>query len=247
MKKTCKECGIVFTKPANICQSVWDKRIFCSHSCQCKSHRIEITEKICPQCGNKIKRKKGQSPSSYNRLTFCSARCSAINVMERGENTTFKCGEIHPNFNRGEFTTKHGYVQKLVDGGGYRPEHITIMEEYLGRKLEKGECVHHCDKIKRHNKIDNLELMTFSSHSLLHKCKQLHTKQAVAKAVATRHRKYKNENHPLWKRDVTPERIKTAIESYKTLKMAAESLGICADTLRARIHKHHQLEVQHAQ
>lgn len=52
-----------------------------------------------------------------------------------------------------------------------RDEHILIMEEYLGRPLEKGEIVHHLDENKQNNSIENIELCLLSVHSRYHKLK----------------------------------------------------------------------------
>jgi hypothetical protein len=49
-----------------------------------------------------------------------------------------------------------------------RHMHRVVMEKYLGRKLKKGEIVHHIDGNKHNNDIKNLELMTQSKHASLH-------------------------------------------------------------------------------
>lgn len=70
-------------------------------------------------------------------------------------------------------------------GGGYRycrtepphpkrnsnnlyPLHRVLMENKLGRLLEKGEIVHHKDGDKRNNIIDNLEVLSNVEHAKLH-------------------------------------------------------------------------------
>lgn len=58
----------------------------------------------------------------------------------------------HPN------ATKNGYVL----------EHRIVMENYLGRLLDKNEVVHHKDGNKKNNNIDNLEIMSQKEHASLH-------------------------------------------------------------------------------
>lgn len=50
-----------------------------------------------------------------------------------------------------------GYVMVRV-GGRYRPEHVLVMEEALGRSLLPGETVHHRYGVKCDNRLENLEL-----------------------------------------------------------------------------------------
>lgn len=47
--------------------------------------------------------------------------------------------------------------------------HRHLMELKLGRKLNSDEVVHHINEDIHDNRIENLELMSFSNHSSLHK------------------------------------------------------------------------------
>jgi transcriptional regulator with PAS, ATPase and Fis domain len=123
----------------------------------------------------------------------------------------------------------------LCDKKGHILEHRYVMSEYLGRMLDKFEIVHHCDEDITNNDIDNLELMLKCEHSRLHQSKRKASEET--KALYRKIRKGTNQKnkHPQWKQNVTINSIKKALLNNKTKKQAAKSLGICADTLRARI------------
>jgi hypothetical protein len=61
---------------------------------------------------------------------------------------------------RGWGLDRHGYVilNNGAKGGYKQPEHRAVMEEMLGRKLEKHETVHHKNGIRHDNRPENLEL-----------------------------------------------------------------------------------------
>lgn len=62
----------------------------------------------------------------------------------------------------------YGLEYPYREGYGFIREHIYVMECHLGRKLEKGEIVHHIDGDKRNNNIENLFLTTPAEHNKLH-------------------------------------------------------------------------------
>lgn len=57
----------------------------------------------------------------------------------------------------GSYINKQGYAFVVVDNK-FVPEHRAVMERKLGRKLVKGESVHHKNGKRADNSEDNLEL-----------------------------------------------------------------------------------------
>lgn len=71
-----------------------------------------------------------------------------------------KCtGQEHWRWKGGRNKTTAGYVDISVSGSRIA-EHRAIMETKIGRKLRKGENVHHINGIRDDNRPENLELWT---------------------------------------------------------------------------------------
>lgn len=101
---------------------------------------------------------------------FCSRSCS----------TTFstKILEKHPHYKGGKiirYKKYHKYYYIKVkdhpmtkNKQKYVPEHVLVMEKYLGRYLRLGEIIHHINEDTLDNRIENLEIMTRSKHMKHH-------------------------------------------------------------------------------
>lgn len=59
------------------------------------------------------------------------------------------------------------YKSLRINGIKY-DEHRMIIENYLGRKLNCNEVVHHINGDKSDNRIENLKVMSLSEHTKLH-------------------------------------------------------------------------------
>ena len=71
--------------------------------------------------------------------------------------------------------TSEGYVALAVppdhhlrQAHGYAYEHQLVAEQMLGRRLAKGEVVHHRNGIRTDNRPENLEVTTASEHARHH-------------------------------------------------------------------------------
>ena len=100
--------------------------------------------------------------------------CSNTNIMAKGMcNAHYlrlkRYGRLHSikrPYGSGGFR-KDGY--KIISTkNGRILEHRHILEEHLGRKLNKSEIIHHINKDRTDNNIENMILTTHSSHRSLH-------------------------------------------------------------------------------
>lgn len=67
---------------------------------------------------------------------------------------------------------KVGFDHHLADVRGYAYEHRLVAEEKIGRRLKKGELVHHIDHDKQNNKPENLEIVaSIAEHRFQHRKK----------------------------------------------------------------------------
>jgi hypothetical protein len=108
--------------------------------CQCKCEKIISVERSSLVTGNT------KSCGCYNREV----------KSRRGENSR--------RWKGGRTKTKYGYIKIFnldhpnSDRAGYVLEHVYIMQQHLGRPLEKGEKIHHKNGVRDDNRIENLEL-----------------------------------------------------------------------------------------
>lgn len=75
-------------------------------------------------------------------------------------------GKDHPNWKGGR-RVEQGYVYLYQPGSKHSrgvAEHRLVMENKIGRKLKSSEIVHHINKNRSDNRVENLLLVTNKTH-----------------------------------------------------------------------------------
>lgn len=181
----CPTCGKAFeTKNRS--------QVFCSFMCaRAKGNGIKAKTKSinCPVCGNAFEIRLSDHRVKAGANLYCSKKCADKALMKgeekpcpvcgklfyttRRKTCSVACGNIYKG-QKAEHKTyiENGYVTEFKNGynkKGNVKQHRRIMEEHIGRRLEPDEVVHHINGIKTDNRIENLQLMTRTEHSSLHR------------------------------------------------------------------------------
>lgn len=161
--KSCTECGMGYSKGGQAIAAFLSSK-FCSKACYLKLNwtgeknpRYKPRPLIyCRGCGKSI-----------------TPRTRATNRIDRLEgrkfcNNSCRLGPLNTNWQGGRYKVQKGYIRVAVGDGTSQYEHIVIAERALGRKLKRGEVVHHIDGVKDNNANSNLFICTNEYHRWLH-------------------------------------------------------------------------------
>ena len=151
---------------------------FCSKTCydqdrkryhkeRNKTYKRATIPKICKECGIEF-----QCSNQTNKRFLCSMACQRSYVGRK--NRKFidipSCLENPAR----KLDKNIGYVRIYVpmhpeaNTRGYVYEHRMIAEQMIGRRLVKGEIVHHKNGKRHDNRPENLEVMDKHEHARLH-------------------------------------------------------------------------------
>lgn len=121
--------------------------------------RYPSVKRNCENCG--VDFLAWQSRINIGKGRFCSTRCGRM-------------GSNNPAW-KGGVRMAQGYRHILVpdhphaNGKGYVAEHRLVMEKRLNRYLTPEEVIHHINRVRDDNRIENLQLMANQSeHYALH-------------------------------------------------------------------------------
>ncbi len=172
----CIECGkerwvyMVKGKPKNLhCKKCGSGGNLRTHdNVPRNKSRDRLILRICPDCSRKdwVLRGNGthiNEPASPRCLS-CAARKRKLKHWARGRaKEGLRCGRATVALD------KSSPYWPMANGAGFVAKSRLILAEFLGRCLTSKECVHHINKNILDDRIENLELMTNSSHSAYHK------------------------------------------------------------------------------
>jgi len=114
------------------------------------------------------------------RCFRCSCRLNGarINALDAPRSS----GKEHHFYKQGFTLNGAGYkiitlprthpFRKMADRNGRIREHRLIMAQHLGRFLERWEVVHHKNRNKQDNRLENLELVSKETHALITRMEQ---------------------------------------------------------------------------
>jgi len=129
------------------------------------SYNIPVRKEVTEKSKAKFREKMVGRPSKLRGRKLSKETIEKIKTSKIGK---LKNGIGHKKIRKDGYVAVYKPMDTSSNKEGYIMEHRLIMEQYIGRKLRDDEVVHHKNKNRKDNRIENLELMTFKEHARLH-------------------------------------------------------------------------------
>lgn len=144
-------------------------------------HRLGLTE---DELKIKLEHMYFQENKGLNRIakelgvtrTVISRRFEKFGIKKLdpvSAKTVFGSAENSGNWKGGRIVQNGYYMVRCPNHPkamlGYVYEHRLVMEQHIGHYLEKDEIVHHKNRDKQDNRLENLEILTPSEHNKVHR------------------------------------------------------------------------------
>jgi len=141
----------------------------------------------CINCGKKLTGKNNPIRcSSCAKIGHHPTQKTKIKISNTMKKLKINIREKNPQWKGGKYKRGDGYIVILCPNhpfhypDGYVPEHRLIMEKYLGRYLKSNEPVHHINKIKNDNRIENLiAFISDSAHTRFERGGKINPKEII--------------------------------------------------------------------
>ena len=146
----CKICSNEFYAKPNWIKKGWGK--YCSRKCLHKSQENGMIVE-CFMCRKEIYRAGQQLQRSKSKKYFCSKSCQTL-----WRNTVVFIGENHANWRGGESTYRN-----IISSSKVLP--VCKMCKYNDKRIL---IVHHVEKKRKNNRLNNLVWMCHNCHYLVH-------------------------------------------------------------------------------
>lgn len=153
-------------------------RMFCSDSCSRQARQGRLLGED-PQKWDARKCKFCDTPfrillraTMAGRGKFCSKECCRKDKKGRATGRAAKC----------TYWLGYRFIRRPEDNKRVL-EHRDVMERHLGRKLERGEHVHHKNHNRSDNRLENLEVLQASEH-MKHHVNEMTSEELRVRAIA---------------------------------------------------------------